>query len=105
MSVLQFTSGVALEVLDFALGVGDDGVTARGQVSLSNLSVFICELEGLFKSQSLINRPSNRESIHRNLSENSLAIEETFETVTIALQIDSVTFGDLVGQITQDWNA
>ena len=51
--------------------------------------------------------PSNREIIHCNLSEDSLAIddEETSETVTIVLQIDSVILGDLVGQITQDWNA
>ena len=57
MSVLQFTSSVALEVLDLALGVRDDGVTARGPVGRANFSVFIGELEGLHKSQSFINRP------------------------------------------------
>ena len=57
VSVLQITSGVALEVLDLALGVWDDGVTAGGPVGGANLSVFIGELEGLNKSQSFINGP------------------------------------------------
>ncbi len=48
---------MALEVLDLALGVGDDGVTAGGPVGRANFSVLIGELEGLHKSQSFVNRP------------------------------------------------
>jgi len=48
---------VALEVLDLALGVGNDCVTAGGPVGWAYFSVFIGELEGLHKSQSFVNRP------------------------------------------------
>ena len=48
---------MALEILDLAFGVGNDGVTAGGPVGWANFSVLISELEGLHKSQSLVNRP------------------------------------------------
>ncbi len=61
-------------------------------------------MEGLNKTNGLINWSTNRQIIHRDLSDDPLAVDDKQAPQTVAevLEVDAVVLWDLVSQIGEE---
>lgn len=83
---------MTLKVLDLLLWIRNDCISTRSPISRADFPMFIRILESLNKSQSLIYGSSDWQIIHRNLSQNSLVVDDkqATEAVAIVLQENSI---------------
>ena len=81
-----------LKVLHLLVGVWDDRICSGLPASRADLSVLVSVLESLDQPQGLIDRPSHGEVVHRDLSEDTLVIndEKSSQGVPVVLQIDPI---------------
>ena len=95
-----------LEVLHLLLGVGNDGITAGLPAGRAHLAVLVSVLEGLDQPQGLIDRPSDGQVVHGDLSEDAFVVddEEAAKGVAVVLEEDPVVLGDGVGEVRQEGN-
>jgi len=93
-----------VEILEFIIGVGNDGVGAGFPSGRTDFAVLIRVLECLDQAERLVHGSTHREIIHRDLPQGSLAVddEEASEGVAGIFEEDAVIPGDLVRQIGEE---
>jgi len=95
-----------VEVFEFVIRVGNDRVRSRFPPSRADFSMLVGVLECLDQPEGFVDRPTNRQIVHRNLSQYPLSIddEKTPERVAGVFEEDSVVLGDLVRQVGEKWD-
>lgn len=98
--------GATIHLVEVGFGVaGLDGWLSLGPVGRADLTVLLCELEGVNESEGLVDASADREIVDGDLTDDALGVndKEPTESNSLLFQQDTVGLGDLVVLVGVEW--